>query len=508
MSEFDGVQLSLFSHRLSAVCDEMGSILKRAAFSPNIKDRLDYSCAIFDAQGGLCAQAAHIPVHLGSMAYAMAGIIDRLEWQPGDMVIVNDPYLGGTHLPDVTLIQPVYHEDTLMAFVVNRAHHANIGSETPGSMPISRTLEEEGLVIEPALLIRHEIYQQPLWSKLQNLSSDKSGGDFIAQVSANHAGAERLLELIKNSDFTVMLAALNDYGERIALSTLQAIPDGEFQFTDYMDDDGQGNRDIKIQLKLIISNDNVTADFTGTSSQVDGNINCPISVAAAAVYYVIRCLLPDYTPNCSGVFKPIHIVAPQGCLLNASRPHAVAAGNVETSTRIVDVILGALAQVIPESIPAASYGSMNNVAIGNARGGWSYYETVGGGSGAHQSGAGLNAIQCHMTNTLNTPIESLEMHYPMRVTRYQVREGSGGKGVYNGGDGILREYQLLEPATITLLTERRLKKPWGLQGGSSGESGVNLLNGSELPPKCEKNLHGGDILTIKTPGGGGWGRVD
>ena len=514
MSNFDGVQLALFSHKLSAICDEMGAILRRAAFSPNIKDRLDFSCAIFDVEGQLCAQAAHIPVHLGSMAYAMAGIVAQVTWQPGDMLVVNDPYLGGTHLPDVTMIKPVFIAGELIAFVANRAHHANIGASSPGSMPVSSSLLQEGLLIEPSLLIRDGQYQQPLWRQLCGLTEADSGGDFIAQISTNIAGSQRLSSLIEQGGFTENLQALNDYGERLALARFRQIPDGEFCFEDVMDDDGQGTRDILIQLKLTFNHGSIIADFSGTADQVAGNINCPLSVAAAAVYYVFRCLLPSYVPNCAGLFRPIQITAPSGSLVNAQRPHAVAAGNVETSSRIVDVTLGALAQVVPDLVAAASYGTMNNVAMGSdmssnsdnqqQEASWSYYETIGGGGGASAKANGLNAVQCHMTNTLNTPIESLETHYPLRIHSYQLHEGSGGDGAHSGGDGIIREYQLLQPATVTLLTERRRHQPWGLLGGEAASVGINLLNGKGLPAKCERKLKAGDILTIKTPGGGGW----
>ncbi len=510
----DAIDLSVFSSRIAAVCEEMGAVLQRTAFSANIRDRLDYSCAVFDADGLLCAQAAHIPVHLGSMAYAMRDIVGNIDWQPGDMVILNDPYLGGTHLPDVTLVAPVYHHQELVAFVVNRAHHADIGAETPGSMPVSRSLDEEGLVIPPTRLVvagrTDEAQLEALVAATRNQA--ESRGDFAAQISANLTGIRRLQDLLvpmTPAEWRTALAALNDYAARLAASSLKAIPDGCYRFTDMLDDDGQGQLDLPIAVTLRVSGHAVTVDFDGTAPQVAGNVNCPLSVAAAAVYYVFRCLMPSRTPACAGSFRSISIRAPAGCLLNARRPAAVAAGNVETSTRIVDAVIGALAQAI-DGMPAASHGSMNNLAMGSREPGreWDYYETIGGGMGAGPRYDGLSAVQTHMTNTLNTPIEALEMRYPVRVLRYAIRRGSGGAGVHRGGDGIVREYGLLADAHVTILAERRRHQPWGLAGGASGAAGRNLLNDEPLPGKCSFQARKGDRVRIETPGGGGWGRTE
>lgn len=513
-NSMDPITLSIFVSRIEAVCDEMGAVLKRAAFSPNIKDRLDYSCAVFDVEGELCAQAAHIPVHLGSMAYAMRDIVSRLEWQAGDMVVVNDPYLGGTHLPDVTLIAPVFVAAEHVGFVANRAHHADIGAATPGSMPISSCLQEEGMIIPPTHLYRAG---KPVDAVLDSMVSETqnprdSRGDFAAQISANLAGVTRLVELVEGigpHHYLNSLLQLNDYAERLARASLADIPDGHYQFQDVMDDDGQGTYDIPIQVSITVSGGDIHVDFSGTAAQVAGNINCPLSVAAAGVFYVFRCLMPEQTPACAGSFRSIRLSAPEGCLLNARRPAAVAAGNVETSTRVVDVVMGALAQAIPHRIPAASHGSMNNLAMGASgdSGSWSYYETIGGGMGAGELGGGLDGLQTHMTNTLNTPVESLEMHYPLRVQRYAIRRGSGGEGQRRGGDGIIREYAFLKPTVVTLLTERRLHRPWGSHGGGAGEAGRNLLNGEALSPKQSRELQPGDVLRIETPGGGGWGKA-
>ena len=508
----DAIELSLFSSRIEAVCEEMGAVLRRTAFSPNIKDRLDFSCAVFDAEGQLCAQAAHIPVHLGSMAYAMRDIVGSLEWGEGDMVVVNDPFLGGTHLPDVTVIAPLFVADTLLGFVANRAHHADIGGQAPGSMPISRSLEEEGVVIPPSHLVRAGDLNEELLAHILGTTgnSHELHGDFAAQMSANRSGVTRLGQLIGNMGvefYRQALAELNDYAERLAHAALEAIPDGSYRFSDRLDDDGLGNTDLAIVATVKAEGGQIEVDFSGTAGQTAGNVNCPLSVAAAGVYYVFRCLMPEHTPACAGAFRPIAISAPRGSLLNAERPAAVAAGNVETSSRVVDVICGALAQALPERIPAASHGSMNNLAMGarSEAGRWDYYETMGGGMGAGAQGGGLSGLQTHMTNTLNTPIEVLEMNYPLRLRRYALRTGSGGAGHRRGGDGLVREFEFLGPAQVTLLTERRRHAPWGLAGGSDGAPGENRLNGELLPGKTSVMVKAGDRLSVATPGGGGWG---
>lgn len=509
------IELSIFSSRLAAVCDEMGAVLRNAAFSPNIRDRLDFSCALFDCSGGLCAQAAHIPVHLGSMAFAMGSLVARMRWQEGDMVILNDPFLGGTHLPDVTLIAPLFACGKLAAFLVNRAHHADIGASAPGSMPVSSSLHEEGLVIEPEHLIRGGVLDEQLLRTITDHTRNPADarGDFYAQISANRAGLIRLGGLLSQSGlepFVHGLMTLNSYGERLATTALKGIPDGTYRFEDLMDDDGQGHRDIRIRVRIRVRNGAAEVDFAGTSEQVPGNINCPLAVAAAAVLYVFRCLMPPQTPACAGSFRPVRLSAPSGCLLNARYPAAVAAGNVETSSRVVDVVMGALAQAIPERIPAASHGSMNNLAMGSSTLDyvWDYYETVGGGMGAGAMGGGLSGIQTHMTNTLNTPIEVLEARFPLRVNEYALRSGSGGRGRRPGGDGLVRELEFLAPARVSLLTERRSHAPWGAAGGGPGRKGRNLLNGRELPGKIALEVATGNRLRIETPGGGGWGRVD
>ncbi len=517
------VELNLFSSRVRSVCDQMGMILKRTAVSTNIKDRLDYSCAVFDEQGGLIAQAAHIPVHLGSMTYAMQGLVGRFQWQPEDCLIVNNPYMGGTHLPDVTLISPLFVDGLLAAFVASRAHHASIGAEQPGSMPVSGSIDEEGLLLGPDFLLRKGRLQSAMIEQLGALvdkpalnleawASHSGLADFFAQISANRKGLETLGQLIVGlgpGRFQALVNQLNDYGTRLAQAVLGAIQDGCYSFEDWMDDDGLGGDPLAIKLDLTVKGAVLEFDFSGTAGPSPGNLNCPASVTAAAVLYVVRGLLPEHAPTCRGVFESIRLRIPPACLLDAQWPSAVAAGNVETSMRIVDVVLGALAQALPKRIPAAAQGTMNNLAMGVRTSGpeqnWDYYETIAGGLGAHAGGDGLSAVQAHMTNTLNTPVESLELHYPLRLIRYAVRRNSGGRGCYRGGDGVIREFEFTAPASISLLTERRGRRPWGLAGGQPGQPGENRLNGELLPGKTNRRVRSGDRLTIMTPGGGGFG---
>ncbi len=533
----EAIELRLFAARLQAVCDEMGVALRRAAFSPNIKDRLDFSCALFTPAGLLLAQAAHIPVHLGSMAFAMRGLVARFAWAPGDVVIVNDPFLGGTHLPDVTVVTPVFalHGDAVdasegqvqpgpIAFVVSRAHHANIGASEPGSMPVSRSLAEEGVLIAPQLLLSGGALAPPIRPALAAIAgvADASGeadllalpalADVRAQVSANEIGKARVLALVARTGLAGWDAgadALDAYAERLARSALAQLPAGEASFTDLLDDDGQGNLDLAITLRLRVHGDGIDVDFTGTVPQVEGNVNCPLSVTAAAVYYVFRCLLPAEAPACAGTFAPIRLHAPEGCLVNARAPAAVAAGNVETSMRIVDALQGALAQLLPARFPAASQGTMNNVAMGSRTtlGRWDYYETIAGGHGASAHAPGLSARHAHMTNTLNTPIESLEAHYPLRIRRYARRRDGGGEGLHRGGAGVEKEFEFLAPTRVSLLGERRRRGPWGLAGGQPGAAGANLLNGTSIAGKMSFDAQPGDRLLLRTPGGGGWGRA-
>ena len=509
----NAIELKLFASRVGAICDEMGLVLRRAAFSPNIKDRLDFSCALFGPGGELFAQAAHIPVHLGSMAYAMGDLVRERDWRPGDMLMVNDPYLGGTHLPDVTLIAPVFITggSELVGFVANRAHHANIGCETPGSMPISARLEEEGIIIPPTWLYRGGELQSELPS-LPDLSGAGVSGDFAAQAGANRVGVRRLAGLVEQLGSRVYadgMRQLNDYADRLTAATLATLAPGLYRFEDYLDDDGMGSERIRLAVALQIDAEQVVLDLSDSDGMVPGNLNCPEAVVAAAVYYCFRCLMPAEAPACAGLFRRIRLRTRPGSIVNARRPAAVAAGNVETSMRLVDLVFGALAQALPERIPAASQGSMNNIAMGyvdrDSGVRWDYYETLAGGIGGGPSAAGLDCAHSHMTNTLNTPIESLEMHFPLRVRRYARRRDSGGAGQHRGGDGVIREYEFLDRAQVTLLTERRVLAPWGLAGGGAGAPGRNSLNGRALPAKTTFAVEAGDRLRIETPGGGGWG---
>ena len=507
------IELSLFASRVSAICEEMGALLGRVAFSPNIRDRLDYSCALFDANGHLLGQATHIPVHLGSMAYAMGDLVSEFQWRPGDMVIVNDPFRGGTHLPDVTFVSPVFESEQLIGFCANRAHHADIGSEAPGSMPVSTRLEQEGIIIAPTLVIAagetDQAFFASLYKKLQD--PDLAQGDFKAQIAANLLGRKRFKALAAQMGMAALelsCEALQNYGQRLAQASLAGIPRGQYHFTDLLDDDGLGTVDIPVCVLIDIDKDGVRVDFEGTAGQVAGNLNCPLPVTAAAVFYVFRCLMPKQVPACDGAMRAIRIVAPEACLVNARSPAAVAAGNVETSMRIVDAMCGALAQALPGRIPAASQGSMNNLAMGaRGRNSWDYYETLAGGLGAGPDCDGLSARHSHMTNTLNTPVEVLERHYPLRILRYARKRNSGGRGQFVGGDGILRDYLFLADAELSLLSERRVHAPWGLEGGESGLPGKNMLDGEALGGKCQMRVRAGQILSIETPGGGGYGRV-
>ena len=506
----DPIKLSLFSHKINALCEEMGAQLRHAAFSPNIRDRLDFSCAMFDRQGRFCAQAAHIPVHLGSMAFAMEAVVDSFDWCSGDLVIFNDPYLGGTHLPDITVVMPVFSSGELIGFVANRAHHADVGADEPGSMPLSTHLQQEGIILSPQLIGRdYQINQHTfneVFASIQRRATMHA--DLCAQVGANIHGERRLRVLAaaySGAQYQTLIEQLFEYAETMARFKLRELHNGNYSHRDYMDDDGCGNVEIPICVRLEINDGQVTVDFTGTAAQVDGNINCPKAVTAAAVYYVFRCLVGDEVPACLGSFAPISIVSESGSLVDAQFPAAVAAGNVETSSRIVDVLFAALASAAPQRIPACSQGTMNNIAMGSQSDRWSYYETIGGGAGASVQQDGMDAVQTHMTNTQNTPIEVLEMNYPVRIKSYQIRRDSGGVGKHKGGDGIIREFEFLHAARVTILSERRRRAPAGLYGGTAGAKGKNYLNDRLIDGKVALNVRAGDCVRIETPGGGGYG---
>ncbi len=516
----DPVQLEIFKHLLNSVAAEMGAALCRSAYSPNIKERRDFSCALFDNAGSMVAQADHMPVHLGAMPLSVQACMRRLEFSPGDVVIGNDPYQGGTHLPDLTLITPVFAGGELFALVANRAHHADVGGISYGSMPLSSEIFEEGVVIPPTKLVRSgQINQAVLDLLLANVRTpEERAGDLRAQLAANRRGVQRVMELISrygSGEVGAAMQGLLHYSERMTRRLLKALPDGVYRFRDAMDDDGFSSRTVAIQVAVTIKRDAVMVDFSGTAPQCRGNINATRAVTVAATMYVFRCLLGLDIPSNSGCLAPIRIIAPEGTVVNARPPAAVAAGNVETSQRITDVLLGALAQACPERVPAASQGTMNNLTIGgvdnraNPPRLFAYYETVGGGMGAGPGKDGADAIHSHMTNTLNTPVEALEYAYPLRVRRYAVRHGSGGTGRYIGGDGIIREIELLNEAQVTILSDRRQTHPYGLSGGQPGKTGHNLLlragEVQALPGKIRVEAQPGDIISVHTPGGGGWG---
>ncbi len=513
----DPITLEVFNHALSAIAEEMGEALCRSAFSPNIKERRDFSCAVFDEGGEMVAQAAHIPVHLGSTPLSVQAAIAQQPMRPGDVVILNDPYAGGTHLPDVTAVAPVYLGRRRVGYVANRAHHADIGGMSPGSMPLATEIYQEGLRLPPVRLVAGgDIDRDVLALFLANTRvAEERRGDLLAQVAALHVGAKRLAELIRRYGPRTRPAmqALKNYSERLMRAALRALPSGEYRAADELDDDGMGTTHIRIAVAVRIRGGAARVDFAGTAPQVRGGINANYAVTLAAVYYVFRALASVPIPVNAGLLRPITLVAPPGSVVNARFPAAVAGGNVETSQRIVDVLLRALARAAPDRIPAASCGSMNNVAIGGydpqRRREFSYYETIAGGAGAGPQRPGCSAVHTHMTNTLNTPVEALEADLPVRVTRYAVRRGSGGKGAHAGGDGIEREIEFLAPASVTLLSERRITAPYGAQSGAPAKRGLNRLlrptRSRVLPGKVSFAVLPGERLRVSTPGGGAWG---
>ncbi|MGH8924320.1 MAG: hydantoinase B/oxoprolinase family protein [Acidimicrobiia bacterium] len=507
----DPIALEVFRHRIAAVATEMGDVLRRTAHSPNIKERADCSVAIFEPGGEMLGQAEHIPVHLGSMPASVAAIIDRFDPRPGAQYAVNDPYAGGTHLNDLTLVRPVFVDRELVAWVANRAHHADVGGDAPGSMPADATrLSQEGCVVSPMVAVLDGRWQDQFLSPFIEATRTpvERAGDLAAQLGANEVGAACITELI-GSDldaFGASSMALLDYGERLMEAALRELPHGVYRFEDVME---FGAIDLPIQVAVRIDNGNLTADFSGTHSQIEGNLNAVEAVTRSCLYFAVRVATDPTIPANGGCYRLLHLIAPPGSLVNAEPPVAVAAGNVETSQRIADVLLGALAQVAPDRVPAAGQGTMNNVLIGNER--FAYYETLAGGQGGRPQKPGQSGIHTGMTNTANTPIESLHMHYPFRVTRYTLRSGSGGEGRYPGGEGLEREIEFLEKAELSLIGERRRHRPWGLAGGQPGATGEDWLlrpNSvpERLPGKTTLSVRPGDRLLVRTPGGGGWGR--
>lgn len=522
----DAVALEIYRHLFTALAEEMGASLRRASFSPNIKERRDYSCALFDARGVAVALGDHMPVHLGAMPMSVEAALSAVgPLDPGDVVILNDPFHGGTHLPDITLISAVHHgaSDMLMGYVASRAHHSDVGGMSPGSMPLAKEIYQEGLRIPPVLLFRKGSRNEDLWQTiLANVRTPvERAGDLDAQLGALHTGATRLLEMVERRGREEVLAAMEGliaYADRLVAAGIRRIPDGRYEAQDFMDDDGFGSGPVPIRVAMEVAGDRMILDFQGTAPQTAGGINAVAAITSSATRYVVRCmveaLLDTPLPAGGGSMSSVELRLPPGSLVNADPPASVAAGNVECSQRITDVLLQAFGQALPDIAPALSQGTMNNTTVGGpdprTGGRFAYYETVGGGLGAAPQGPGLSGVHSHMSNSLNTPVEALEHAYPFRVTHYGIRRGSGGAGVHQGGDGLRRDIQLLGPGQVTLLCERRLQGPRGAQGGEDGATGENILirNGVEekLPGKVTFDARAGDIVSVRSPGGGGWGR--
>ncbi len=504
--KLDPVTLSVLASALSGVAEEMGAVLIRGAYSSNIKERRDCSTALFDTRGRMVAQAEHIPVHLGAMPEAVAAVMERNP-EPGDVYALNDPYSGGTHLPDITLVSPVAVEGEIVGYAVTRAHHSDVGGMSPGSMPSgSREVYQEGIIIPPVRLVHEgEYVQEMLDLILANVRTPAlRRGDLRAQIAANRLAETRVAELIERRGRETVLAAFDEvisYTERRTREAIKELPDGEYSSESEIEGDGVTDEDIPIKVSVEIHGDEISIDFTGTADAVAGNVNCPLAVTRSACYFALRVLLPGDVPANAGTYAPLSIHAPEGSLVNAASPSAVVAGNVETSQRVADTILLAFSGAA--DLVASGQGTMNNLIIGGK--GWTYYETIGGGQGASSRGDGPSGVHVGMSNTLNTPTEALELEYPMRVERYELRYGSGGDGEHRGGDGIVRSMRVLEPASLSLLTDRRRHGPSGLRGGEPGEPGSNLLNDEELPPKTSRELGREDVVTVNTPGGGGYG---
>lgn len=526
----DPVELEIFKNVFHSIAEEMGAALRRTAFSPNIKERRDYSCAVFDGGGEVLAMGDHMPVHLGSMPMSVRAAVDKLQLSPGDVAILNDPFCGGTHLPDITLVAPVFLDQRKSGrpsfYVASRAHHADVGGTYPGSMGICREIYQEGVRIPPIKLLSAGKQQTDVLRLLLNnvRTPEEREGDLNAQIAACHTGAVRLREVVERYSMKrvqKVMAELQDYSEKIMRAFLSRVPPGAYSAEDFLDDDGAGSGPVRIAVTLAFQKASankplVIVDFTGSSPQVDGSINAVEAITFSACFYVFRCLLAEDVPATAGLMRPVRLIAPLGTVVNARPPAAVAGGNVETSQRIVDVLLRAMAQAAPDRVPAGSSGTMNNLTIGgiDPRTGepFAYYETIAGGMGARPDRPGVSGVHTHMTNSLNTPAEALEYAYPLRVTRYSLRKNSGGDGKYKGGDGIIREIELLTNAEVTLLADRRTRGPYGLQGASDGAPGKTQTIHSDgqqeaLPGKASVRLKKGDRIRVESPGGGGWGRI-
>jgi N-methylhydantoinase B len=555
----DPVELEIFKNLYHSIAEEMGASLRRTAFSPNIKERRDYSCAVFDGDGEVVAMGDHMPVHLGSLPMSVRAAIGQCAMEAGDVVMLNDPFRGGTHLPDITLVAPVFIATPFVRkrargagsqasrahrirritpdfYVASRAHHADVGGMYPGSMGLCREIYQEGLRIPPVKIVRAGVMERDVLSLLLNnvRTPEEREGDLGAQIAACHTGSERLQEICSRYGIERAKRAAREmleYSEELMRAFLGSVPSGRYRAEDFLDNDGIGNEPVRIAVTVTVqqpgrktrgreansrgrSGQTVTVDFTGSDPQVQGSINAVEAITYSACFYVFRCLLADDVPATAGLMRPIRVIAPAGTIVNARPPAAVAGGNVETSQRIVDVLLRALAQAIPERIPAAASGTMNNLTIGGidprTKEPFAYYETIAGGMGARPGKAGVSGVHTHMTNSLNTPAESLEYAYPLRIRQYSLRAGSGGEGKFRGGDGIVREIEVLTDCDVTLLSDRRTHEPWGLAGGKGGARGsatVHRQDGSveTMPGKFSTRLRPGERIRIETPGGGGWG---
>ena len=523
---FDPTRLEIFKNLYHSVAEEMGAALRRSAFSPNIKERRDYSCAVFDARGRVLAMGDHMPVHLGSMPMSVAAAVGALELGPGDIAILNDPYAGGTHLPDLTMVMPVYLRGAQrpVFYISSRAHHADVGGTQAGSMGPAREIFEEGIRVPPVkLCMGGGIVRDVLALLLANVRTPaEREGDLTAQIASCRTGERRLLEILSRYGLREAQSYgrhLLDYSERMMRATLRGIPAGRYRGEDFLDDDGYGSAPLRIAVEITIRGGTARVDFSGSAPQCAGSVNAVAAITESAVFYVFRCLVDEQMPATAGLMRPIRVIAPLGTIVNARPPAAVAGGNVETSQRIVDALLRALARAIPRRIPAASQGTMNNFTFGGndpRRGGasggaaFAYYETIAGGMGARPGQDGLSGIHSHMTNSLNTPVEVLEHAFPVRLLRYGLRPRSGGRGRWRGGDGVIREIEMLADAQVSLLCDRRKIPPYGLAGGEPGMPGKNELQRAgrsiPLPGKCAFRAQSGDVVKIQSPGGGGWGK--
>lgn len=537
----DPIKLEIYKNRFHSVAEEMGAALQRTAFSPNIKERRDFSCAVFDGDGKMIAQGDHMPVHLGSMPLSVESVIKNMTLNRGDTAILNDPFAGGTHLPDITLVQPVFltGEKKPAFYTANRAHHADIGGMTPGSMPLSNEIYQEGFRIPPVKLEENHRFNEPLMKVLlANVRTpEEREGDLLAQYMAAKVGEKRLLDIISRNGKSEAFRYMNElqnYSERMIRAVIEQIPDGAYSFNDYMDNDGQTDSPVNISVTITVSGSDAVVDFSNSDPEVSGSINAVYAITLSAVFYVFRTLVKYSILSNHGCMKPLTVIAPEGLIVNAKSPAAVAGGNVETSQRIVDVLYGALAKAVPDKIPAASGGTMNNLTFGGTHPDtgepFAYYETIACGMGARPNMPGIDGIHTHMTNSLNTPIEVLENQFPIRVHRYSFRRGSGGSGMHRGGDGIDKSIEFLTRASLSLLSDRRNGAPYGLFGGSPGKPGQNFVISAKvrpdsggqleadklpaekygkkiiLPSKFNISVKRGDIFTVRTPGGGGYGR--